>query len=119
MEGFAGGLDGLTVLLGPDPDTAEGLAEREAEGGEVVFDAGWDDGKDGAGDEAVGLHLAEGLGEHFLADATDEIAETGEAEAAVLGEGFDGEHGPLVGDALDDLADEGVEIGVVALGGEV
>jgi len=106
---FAGLGDGFRVFFSPDPDAAEGFAEAVAERGEAVVDVWGDDGVDGAGDEAVGLHLAEGLGEHLLADVADELAELGEAEGAVFGEDVEEEHGPLVGDAGDDLADEGVE----------
>jgi hypothetical protein len=109
--GGAGFFELFVVGLGPVPDAAEGGAEALAEGGEGVFDAGWDDGVDGAGDEAVGLHLAEGLGEHLLADAGDELGEAGEADCAVLGEGFEEEEGPLVGYAGDDLLDEAVDGG--------
>ena len=39
-----------------------------AERGEAVFDVGWDHIDDGAFDESVGFHAAQGLGEHLLRD---------------------------------------------------
>ena len=106
-EGRAGLGDGFGVFFGPDPYAAEGFAQAIAEIGEAVVDVWGDDGVHGASDEAVGLHLAKGLGEHLLADVADELAEMGEADGAMLGEDVEDEHGPLVGDAGDDLADEG------------
>ena len=47
------------------------LAER----GEAVLDLGRDGGVDGAGEEAVGFKLLEGLREHLFADAADLAAE--------------------------------------------
>lgn len=99
--------DGFGVFFGPDPYAAEGFAQAIAKIGEAVVDVRRNDGVHGASDEAVGLHPAKGLGEHLLADVADELAEMGEADGAMLGEDVEDEHGPLVGNAGDDLADEG------------
>ena len=103
------------VFFGPHPDAAESAAEAETEIGELVLDARRDDGVDGSGEEAVRFHLADGFGEHFLADAADEFGEPGEAEGSVFLEDFEDQHGPFVGDAFDDLADERIDFGA-ALG---
>lgn len=115
-EGGASLFDGGDVAFGPEPNAAEGFAERFAERREGVVDMRRDNGVDGAADEAVLLHLAESLGEHFLADGGDEAAEVLETDNAVFVEGFKDEHGPFVGDAVNGFADEcgdlGIEFGV-------
>ena len=55
----------------------EGGAERLAPVGEAVFDLRGDLGIEFAGDETVGLELAQLLGEHLLGDAGDEALEVG------------------------------------------
>jgi hypothetical protein len=113
-KGLARAGDLVVMGFGPDPDAAEGGAEAAAERCELVFDARRDDGIDGAPDQPVTFHLTYGFGEHLLADAGDEPAELGEANRAVLLKDFEDQHGPFVGDALDDLADEPVDFGVGA-----
>lgn len=111
MEGSPGLFDSVVVFFGPDPDAAEGLAEAQTQIGQGVVDVRGDNGVDGALDEAIAFHLAEGFGEHLLADAAGQLAELGEASGAVFGEDIENDHGPLVGDALDDLVDQSVYLG--------
>lgn len=81
-----------------------------AEVGEGVVDSGWDDGVDGAGDEAIAFEAAQGDGEHALADAIDGVAEFGESAGSVAEE-MDDEQGPFVADAVEDVADGAVVVG--------
>ncbi len=108
----------LVVGFGPFPDAAECCSEAVAERRERVLHTRRDDGVNLAGEEAVGLHLAEGLGEHLLTDAIDDLGEAAEAKGAVLSEGLEDKHGPLVGDAADDLFDKTIDLrgGLLALG---
>ncbi len=50
-----------------------------------------------------------GFGEHLLTDAPDVLAESGEADGAVLFKNFQHEHGPFVGDTFDDFANEAID----------
>ena len=50
--------------------------------GEGVFDAGRNLGVDGAGDDAVGLHLTEALRQHFLTDSVQTLVQLVEAPRA-------------------------------------
>lgn len=102
------------VLFGPDPNATEGSAEAEAQLSERVVDAGRNDGMDGAGDEAVGLHLPKRFCQHLLTHGAEKVCDLGEAKGAVLGENFEDEHRPLVGDATDDLLNEGIDLGASA-----
>jgi hypothetical protein len=52
------------------------------------------------------------LGEHLLADAGDGFADTGEAETALRFQYLEDEHGPLVGDAANDVVDESFDLGI-------
>jgi hypothetical protein len=107
-----GGADALHVELAPVAEGAEGALEGEAVVGEGVFDLRGDGGVDGAGDDAVGLELAEVLGEHLLGDAGDLAAQLGEAVGALVeppeDQGF-----PL---AAEDV-EGGFDGAVVRLGG--
>src|SRR5450830_278590 len=60
----------------------------------------------GANQQAVTLHLTQGLRQHLLADAADQFADTREARLAVFRQHFQNQHGPLVGDAADHLSDK-------------
>ena len=102
----------IVIFFGPDPDAAECFAESTAEIGEGVVDVRGNNGVDGPYDEAVAFHLADGFGEHLLADAAGEFAELGEANGAVVGEDIEDNHGPLIGDAFDDFVDEGIDLGI-------
>jgi len=100
------------MCFGPHPDATERFAETAAEVGQSVVNMGRNDGVDGALDEAILLHLANGFGEHLLANAAGEFAELGKSNGAVVGEDIENDHGPLVGDAFDDFANEGIDLGV-------
>ena len=104
VVGGAGCGDFVLVVFGPVDEGLDGGVEGGAEGGEGVVDAWGDDGVDGAGDEAVAFELAEGDGEHAVADALDVAVEFGEAEGVAFEVG-DGEEGPFVGDAVEDVSD--------------
>jgi hypothetical protein len=56
--------------MGRDPDDqcADGIAQGRAEGGEAVLHARRDDRVDGAFDESITRELAQGEGQHPLAD---------------------------------------------------
>lgn len=69
----------MHVSGAPFAEGAEGLGEGFAEGGEGVGDAWGDFVEVFSGDDGVGLHLAEGLDEHFFADGGEESAEFSEA----------------------------------------
>src|SRR5690606_8813077 len=92
-------IDLRQVLLRPEPDAAEGFAERRTQAGELVLHLGRDHRIDGPADQAVALHLPQCLGQHLLTDAGHELAYPREAEGSMLGEGLEDEHGPFVGDA--------------------
>ena len=94
------------MVVDPFPDTANGLAEAFAEGGQLVVDVRRDDRVDAARDETIALHLPERLGEHLLADPADLPAQLREANHAVLAEDIDDQKRPLVGDATEHLVHE-------------
>ena len=67
------------------------------------------------GDEPVALKLPQCDGEHPLAHPVDRTFQLGEAHGAAV-EQRDGEQRPLVGDAVEDLADLAVLAGVPLVG---
>ncbi len=70
---------------------------------QLVVDAWWHDGVDGAGEDTVTLEVAQRQGQHPLADAVDLALELTEAEHAVA-EQLDDEERPLVGEPVEQLA---------------
>src|SRR5690606_40257530 len=92
------------VLLRPDPDAAEGGAQAASEFGQRVVDMRRDDRVDGARDEAVALHVAQGLRQHLLADAAHMPADLREAERSALLQRLEDQHGPFVRHLADDAA---------------
>lgn len=101
--------------LGPEPHTAESLAQAQPKVGQLVLHSGRDDRKNRAHYETVRLHLAKRLGQHLLAYASDQFTDAGEAQPAVLAKHFEGKHRPLIGDPSDDLADQRLQFGVILL----
>src|SRR5690606_13778836 len=91
--------------------------ERRTQAGELVLHLGRDHRIDGPADQAVALHLPQCLGQHLLTDARHKLADPREAEGSMLGEGFEDEHGPFVGDAPDQVGDQGRDARVDLLGG--
>ena len=80
-----------------------GVVERAAERGERVVDAGRAGGEDLAGDEAVLLEVAEGVGEDAGGDVADAALELAETEGSFF-QAKDDEHAPLVADAVENVA---------------
>ncbi len=56
---------------------------------------------DGSGYETLALHLAQGLGEHLVADAGNHLTEPGEANLTMVGEHLDDHHRPFISNAAD------------------
>src|SRR5690606_35073792 len=112
IESRPGRFDAGEIVLGPGPDTAERFAEAVAEIGELVFDSRRDHRVDGALDQTVALHLPQRLGQHLLADTRDLAADLGEAQRSVIGEDFENQHSPLVGNLADHVVDEFVHAGI-------
>src|SRR5690606_692132 len=96
--------DRRVVLLRPDPDAAEGGAQAAAKLGQRVIDMRRNDRVDGAQDEAVTLHVTQGLRQHLLADAAHMPANLGEAERSALLQRLEDQHGPLVGHLANNAA---------------
>jgi hypothetical protein len=85
--------------------------QRRAERGERVLDARRYHGVDPPRHEPVALELAQRDREHALADPVDPPLQLGEAQRPLL-EQRDRQQRPLVGDAVEDLADLAVVAGV-------
>lgn len=97
------------MLFGPEPDAADSFAETFATRGQRIVDVRRNNGMDAAGDEAISLKLAKSFCKHLLADTGDPLSKVGEAKLGRgLGQLFDDEQGPFVGDALEHLVDEGL-----------
>ena len=60
--------------------------------------------------------LAESLGQHLLAHASDALTQPREAHAAVLLQRLQDQHGPLIGDPSDDLPNQGIQLRINLLG---
>lgn len=60
--------------------------------------------------QAVALHLPDGLGKHLLADSSNQLTKPCEAHRPVLLENLKDEHRPFVRHALDDLPDECLDL---------
>ena len=69
---------------------------------------------DEAGDQAVAFELAQGFGQHLLADGRDPLLELGEAEFPVV-QLLDDVQGPLVGYPVESLLDELLSIHWVSI----
>src|SRR5262249_14901715 len=95
--------------LGPAADGAERLLERAPLLGELVLDADGRFGHDDAGDDLLGLELAEPLGEHPIADVRDGAAKLGKSHAVVQEQTDDGAR-PAPADQLDGLVELGAEV---------
>src|SRR3954447_12367015 len=102
--------DLLVVVDRPLDQAVDGLLEGLAEDGQLVIDSGWDDGVHRALDEPVALQLAEGQGEHALADPVDLAEQLAETQRAALQHGQDQQR-PLVADPVEDLADFAGDLG--------
>jgi hypothetical protein len=97
------GFDFWGVMLGPIADGVEREGEGAAERGERIFDHGWNDGIDLAGDKAILLESAEGLGEHFLGDAGDFALKLVVAQGAIR-QAAEDEGGPFAADPGEEIA---------------
>ena len=73
VEGLAGLFDLGQVAFNRGPHAAKRLAQAKAKIGQAVIHAGRDHRMDGADQQAVTFHLAQGLGQHFLADGGDMV----------------------------------------------
>ncbi len=65
----------------------------------------------GAGYQAIALHLADCLGQHFLADPASQFSDLCEAGRAMFFEYFENDHRPFVGDPPDDFMHQRVDFG--------
>ncbi len=99
----AGSGDLVLVGLGPDHDGLDLFMKRPSQWGELVFDTWRHHRVHRPVDQTVPLELAQGDGQHPLADAIDLPAQLVEAQDTLVEQG-DHEHGPLVGDPVEDLA---------------
>src|SRR5450830_274249 len=59
-----------------------------------------------AREQTVAFHLTQGLRQHLLADAADQLADAGETLFAMFRQHLQNQHGPLVGHASDQLRDK-------------
>ena len=91
------------VGAGPLAEGPHGLDERVPQLRQLVFGAGRNLGIDMARDQTIALQLAQGLGEHLLADAAHLPVQVPVALLAA-GEEVDQQGGPLVGDEIQGLA---------------
>jgi len=90
------------VGLRPGDERLDGGVQGGAQRRERVLHARRHDGVHGALDQAVALELAQGHGQHPLADPVHQPLELGEAQRPVL-EQRDHQQRPLVGDPVEDL----------------
>ena len=88
------------VVLRPRLEVLDRVEQRVAEVGQRVVDADRDGRRHGAGDQAVALQGAQGLGQHLLADPGQLPGQLGEPQRAV-GERRDHQGHPLVGDPVE------------------
>lgn len=85
VEAAPGGFYVVEVGAGPAAHPVDDGARGLTSLGEAVVDAGWDLGMDRAVHQAVALQVAQGLGEHLVADALDPGVEFGEAQGPLRG----------------------------------
>jgi cytochrome P450 len=97
---LAGGHDLADVRLGPVGDGLDRGLQGHAERGQGVLHARRDLGEHLAGDEAVALHRAQGLGEDLRGHAADLPAQLGEPPWPVA-QGDHDQRGPPVADAVE------------------
>ena len=102
VEGLAGLVDLGLVAFCPGPDAAERLAQAKAKVGQAIIDARWDHRISGADQQAVTLHPAQGLGQHFLTDAGNLMAKGSKAHLTLDRQDLEDDHGPFVGYATNE-----------------
>jgi hypothetical protein len=83
--------------------------------GQAVLHSWRDDRINRAYDQAVTFHLTNGFGEHLLTDLSNQFSQAGKPDRAMLFENFEDEHGPLVCNASDNLADQSFDPGIDVL----
>ena len=91
-----GGSDFVLVVLGPGDERLDRGVQCRAQRGKRVVHPRRHDRMDGPSYEPVALQLAQGDGEHALADAVDASAQLGETQRPVLQQ-RDDQQRPLVG----------------------
>jgi len=97
--------------LGPFADRRQRVLERAPFFGELVFDADRRFRHDDAGDDALGLELAQALGQHAVADVGNGRAQLGEPHPPVKEELDDGA-GPAPADELDGPVELRAQMGL-------
>ena len=103
--------DGGPVLSRPVGDRDHRFAERASQLRKLVVDTWWNRRKDGARDKAVALEPAQRQRQHTLGDPPDRAAQLVEPHGAV-GEELHDQHGPLVADTRERLADRVAFLGL-------
>src|SRR5262245_63622807 len=96
--------DVVPVVAGPVDQRGDRVEQAGAQPRELVVDPGWHHGVHRAGDEAIPFELAQGEGEHPLADAVDLPAQLAEAPHPAA-EQLDHEQRPFVAQAVEQVAD--------------
>jgi hypothetical protein len=109
--GTARSFDVRHVSSDPHPDAAHGFPEALAERRELIVDTGRHRGVDIACHKAIAFELAQRLRQHLVADPSDPSLQIGEAELAFAIERLDHQKCPFVGDALQNLMQEGLLFG--------
>lgn len=90
----------VCICFGPSAGRVDWNEQRLAQCREVVLDAAWRRGQRAAGDQAVGLQSAQGLGEHLRADSADVLAQLAVA-VRPLAERGDNNYGTGVGNHVE------------------
>ena len=103
IVGGPGRADVVGVRHRPLHQRPDRLEERAPERRERVVDARWHDRVHGSRHQPVALQPADRHGQHPLADPVDAAQQLREAPRSVT-EQVDHEHGPLVADAVEHLA---------------
>ena len=101
------------MLAAPGGEELHDGAEGFTFGGQGVFDAGWDFGIGGAGDEAVLFEFFELAGEDFEGHAGDDAVDLAEAEGAIE-EDVEDDGLPFAADDIDGGGDGAVGGGVIS-----
>lgn len=106
----------LQILGRPEPHSAKSRSQTCTQVGQFIVDSWRHHGMHGPRDQAITLHVTQGLRQHFLADPFDRLADLCEAQLASLGQHLQNQHGPFVGHAADELINQGLNAGIDCFG---
>lgn len=98
FERLARCANAVQVRFRPQPHAAKCRRQAGAAFGQFIFHPRRHHGVNRTRDQPISFHLTQCLGQHFLADPTDQVTQLRETQSSILAQYLERQYGPFVGD---------------------